>query len=113
MSRKNYTNYSKGNNVAVDKEPVVTEEPIEVTVEPTEPIATEVPEKAEIVHGYVSGCSKLNVRKGPGIDARPLTIISENTEVEIDMANSTDEWYGVITASGVEGFCMKKYITIK
>ena len=69
--------------------------------------------KPRIKMGVVSGCSKLNVRNHPDKGAVVATIIEEGAEVAIDMNRKYDEWYSVCTASGIEGYCMKEYITIQ
>lgn len=64
--------------------------------------------------GVVSGCGKLNLREKPSKDSDVLLILDKDTEVTIDTAASTTEdFYKVCTSSGVEGYCMKKFITIK
>lgn len=65
------------------------------------------------ITGIVSGCKKLNIRKKPSKAAEVKTEANANTKLEIDMEKSTDEWYKVRTESGVSGFCMKKFVTIK
>jgi hypothetical protein len=39
-------------------------------------------------------------------------VIEQGAEVAINKEESTAEFYKVCTASGVEGFCMKKFITV-
>lgn len=63
--------------------------------------------------GVVSNCKKLNVRAEPDVDADVVCIIDEGTEVSIDMIESTDEFYAVYLVSGVEGYCMRKFIAVK
>lgn len=63
--------------------------------------------------GVVSGCKKLNVRKAAGLDADPVSVIKEGTMLVIDPAESTADWWKVYTEDGVEGFCMKQYVTVK
>lgn len=126
MSKKNYTNYSK--NPESIKEPFINEpiiekeEKIEEVVEAVEPVETEdTIEASEIVdepevepiYGCVDKCEKLRVRKGPSTNTGVVTVISAGTEVMIDLDKSTNDWYSVRTATGVEGFCMKDFITIK
>lgn len=62
--------------------------------------------------GKVIDCENLNVRKEPDIDASVLGFIPVNSEVKIDHEQSTDDFYSICSASGLEGFCMKKYIAI-
>lgn len=62
--------------------------------------------------GVVTDCLKLNVREEPSADAEVLAIIDALSEVKVDMDASTKDFYKV-TAAGVEGFCMRKYIALK
>lgn len=66
----------------------------------------------ESVIGLVSNCANLRIRKEPDDKAEVLGMISVNTEVMIDEDKSTDEFYKVYTDSGLEGFCMKQFITV-
>lgn len=68
-------------------------------------------EAIECVIGHVN-VEKLNVRIAPVFDAEVVTIVKENTELEIGLDESTDEFYKVYLANGVEGFCMKEFVTI-
>lgn len=98
MAKKNYTKYS-------NKE-VKTEQPMEVVTEET---PGETPAKI----GVVTGCIKLNVRKKPDVKADVVCEIVCLSEVVVDEEASTSDFYKVYTVSGVDGFCMKKFITIK
>lgn len=125
MSNKDYTKYAKVNEAV---EPVV-ETPVAPVVEPVveAPVAETVkhvvvpvveapaePEKCdEVKTGHVFGCAKLNVRKAPESKADIICTIPCQTEVEINVDKSTEDFYKIYTASGVEGFCMKTYIIIK
>lgn len=82
--------------------------PVEVEVE-----ETIVPEIKEIKTGIVVGCDKLNVREKPKADADVVCIVEKNSEVMIDEYESTKDFYRVFTASGIEGFCMKQYISVQ
>lgn len=84
----------------------VVESPIEVKMEPV--VAEPVAPKSVI--GTVFNCSKLNVRTKPIADADVVCVIDSNSEVEIDMSRSTKEWFKICTATGVEGFCMRKFV---
>ena len=96
--RTNYTNYSS-------KKP---------NDEPQNSIADEVaePESVEVTNpvGIVVGCEKLNVRKEPSINSDVIFQFPCNMEVEIFIDKSTEDWFYVCNAAGIEGFCMKKYI---
>jgi uncharacterized protein YgiM (DUF1202 family) len=95
---------------------VVTEdavETIETEINTVETVEVE-PEVVEpkTIDGFVSGCNLLNVRKAPKSTADIVCAIDANSTVVIHEDDSTDEYYKVCTASGFEGFCMKKYISV-
>ena len=100
--RTNYTNYSS-------KKP---------SDEPQNSIADEVNESAEVTEsvevtnpvGIVVGCEKLNVRKEPSVNSEVVFQFPCSMEVEIFAEKSTEDWFYVCNAAGIEGFCMKKYI---
>lgn len=99
---RDYTKFSKPKV----KEAVVKPEEIQngVTEEVVEPVA---------VVGVVIDCQKLNMRKEPSSDAEVIGTIAVGSEVSIDEAASTEDFYKVCTAAGAEGFCMKKFISVK
>lgn len=97
MSNRNYEN-----PVVDDSAEIVEDTPVTETVE----------EVAE-VFGVVTDCLRLNIREEPTKDSAVVTIVTCLDELKIDPDNSTDEWYAVCTASGVEGFCMKKFVAVR
>lgn len=70
------------------------------------------PEQCEYVNAVVSGCSRLNVREHPNATAPVKSVLIGGSEVEVCTAHNYEDWYEVCTASGVEGYCMKQYITV-
>lgn len=137
MSRNDYTKYARENKVepAVEKPetPVVEPEIIETPVVESEPVVhpegvfpipvEEIPEtEPEIqdnqptppayVMGRVIGCAKLNVRRAPKPRAEVLCEINCDSEVEVIESESTIDFYKICTAAGVEGYCVKTYISI-
>lgn len=72
---------------------------------------------AEMVRNFATGvvtdCLRLNIRKTSSPDGEVLAIIDLLSEVLVDLEASTDEFYKVFTAAGIEGFCMKKYIVLR
>lgn len=66
-----------------------------------------------IFFGHVIGCLKLNIRDKPDGDAEILAQVPLNTEVMIYIDSSTDDWYAVCIPSGIEGYCMKRYIDVE
>ena len=70
--------------------------------------------KAEVIKfGVVSNCEKLNVRNYANVKSKILCVINKGDKVKIDDAKSTKDFYKVILKTGAEGFCMKKYITVR
>lgn len=118
MSKRNYTQYSK--------KPVEEPKPVEVKkpVEEPKPVEVKKPEPQlvqetvetvilpELVDGVVVGCAKLNVRAEPSIAADVVCVLDAMAELEVDVTNSNNEWVKVITAIGVEGYCMRKFIDV-
>lgn len=80
----------------------ICEENIE-PIEETEPV-----EKIGVVNSNL-----LNIRKEPSTNTEVIAIVGILDELSINEKNSTDEWFAVCTASGVEGFCMKKFVDIR
>ena len=58
----------------------------------------------------VVNCTFLNLREQPSRESEVVTCLENGDEVLIDETDSTDEFYKVCTASGIEGFCMKQFI---
>ena len=90
----------------VETETQIIEEEIDEPIVENEAVAN------EICIGVVSDCDRLNVRKTPSRNALVVAEIDVDTEVMIDLDNSTAGWYNICTATGVEGFCMKDFITV-
>lgn len=63
--------------------------------------------------GVVTDCEILNIRKTPSIKAERIGTITEGSEVIIDTERSTEGWYAVYTETGMEGFCMSRFMTVK
>ena len=84
-------------------EEVSAEEVVETVEQPVQ----------ETVYGVVTGCQALNVRTEPSASAAVASVVKANSEVVVNEAESTDTFYKVCTSAGVEGFCMKEFITIK
>lgn len=90
------------------------EKPIlEDSEEIVEEQVVEAEEKANVVFGVVTDCMKLNIRKMPYKDSDVVIVVTCLEELQIDMEKSTDDWYAVCTVSGLEGFCMKKFVAVR
>lgn len=104
MAKQNYRKmYEKPE---VEQVPVI--EPEKVVDETPAP----APEPEPTLTGVVSGCGKLNIRKEPSATAEILCEVANKSELVIDPNKSTDDWYSVCTPAGVEGFCMKQFVTL-
>jgi SH3-like domain-containing protein len=62
------------------------------------------------VSGVVVNCAKLNVREEPSADAEVVCVLDVMSEIRIDATKSDNEWFKICTASGVEGYCMRKFV---
>ena len=104
---KNYNKFSK----AEETTEVLNETVVEETVETAEVVET-VNEPVNIGPkiGRVTGCEKLNVRNRP--NGKIVTVIESGTELIVDEEKSNTEWVNVALESGVEGFCMRKFVNI-
>ena len=122
---RNYQNYSSNNYKAEEKpDEIKVEDPVssEIAEDVTEDITevteaeTETAPVIEVVKpkvGIVTGCIKLNIRKAASPTAEVLGLIEEGSEVQINNDFDAPDFYKVSAATGLEGFCMKKFITVK
>ena len=126
---KNYSKFSqKKENVNLEeifpeteaveadaKQELIMDPVVESEAEQAQEIVEESQKVEEAVQtvGFVDNCEHLRVRKESNVDSEELCIISKLSEVVIDLDNSTDYFYKVKTSEGVEGYCMKKFITVK
>ena len=83
-------------------------EKLNATETPETPKAPEAPKP---LTGKVIGCTCLNVRNANNLDAKIVAVIGAGSTVTINKSKSTPDWYYITTEDGVEGFCMKPYIT--
>lgn len=125
-----YSNKKKPNNEAKKPTPEakVTEAfvtgmtvgPIEEKVEPitkaikahNDPVETPIQKEVtpNRIAGIVVDCTKLNVRTEPSIVADVVCVLDVDSELEVDLNKSNNDWYKICTAIGAEGYCMRKYI---
>lgn len=69
--------------------------------------------KEDFVIGLITDCKKLNIRKEPNVKSEVLCVIDYNSEVIVDDKLSTSDFYAICTSSGIEGFCVRKFVTIQ
>lgn len=115
---RNYQNYSQANSE--ETKPVMDESVMTAAVEDevVEAVEADIQEEAiepvvETVTGIVTDCVKLRVRKQPNTSSDVIHELEVSSEVVVDVNKSTDEFYKVCTAAGLDGYCMKKFITLK
>ena len=86
----------------------------EAAAEPVDQPVEETPKKESKV-GIVANCEKLNLRRSPLKDSDGANIITEllsGIAVVIDEDESTPDFYKVITETGLEGYCMRRFIEL-
>lgn len=107
-NKHNYTQYSNKpkkttTEVKMESAPKLIEvKPVEETVK------TVVLPKT--VDGMVVGCAKLNVRTEASLFSDVVCTLDVMSEIEIDVEKSDKDWFYICTASGIEGYCMRKYV---
>lgn len=134
MSKHNYSQYSNkrndynkfnatpdvtvenqnGDNIAVNEEVETivdtTVDTIVDTIVETETTTETETNSGAVAKGVVANCAKLNVRSKPGINGDVVCVLDKDVEVTIDVDESTDEWFKIRTAAGVNGYCMRKFV---
>ena len=116
MSKKDYTRFSNNPNKHAHNQ--VTEPVMEVkdigTIDEVNDVEqeTKVAEPVKEIKGVVANCVRLNVRKDPEPKSEILCTIEANQEVMIDETKSTEDFYRVCTAAGIEGYCVKYFIAV-
>lgn len=114
-SKHNYSQYSKKTS---DPKPIDTAAPI-ASHDPSPEVKMEVKLVEETVNtvtlpktvsGVVVNCAKLNIREEPNTDAAVVCVVDVMSEIKIDVTNSSNEWFKVCTATGIEGYCMRKFV---
>lgn len=91
----------------------------ELELEETE--QEEVEEEIEepvIKHGYLVGCTKLNVRAEASKDAAVILVVDKDTTIDVNVTESEEleNFYAVSIYKDnaiYKGYCMKQFLTIK
>lgn len=113
MSKKDYTKFANKTEKVDEKHEVVIENTIKKEAPKVEQrVEQKVEQKVERKIGTVIDCSSLNVRKEPSKYADILCTIQASEKVEIDESKSTHDFYKIFNSAGVEGYCMKNYISV-
>lgn len=61
----------------------------------------------------VTNCLRLHIHSEPNLESEIVCKVRYLTELEIDLAGSTEDFYKVYTATGAEGYCQKGYVSVK
>lgn len=64
------------------------------------------------INGVVVNCFFLPIYDSADKNGKRITSITALTDVLVDLAESTSDYYKVWLASGIEGFCSKKYVAL-
>lgn len=65
------------------------------------------------MQGVITNCFRAVLRDGPNLNAKPITVLTCLTEINVDLSKSDESFYYVIASSGYEGFCLKRYVALK
>lgn len=63
--------------------------------------------------GVVDTFSEAVIRDKPSVFGDMVCVLKNGTVVEIDEKESTKDFYSISTPFGVEGYCLKMYLTIE
>ena len=105
MPRK--TKNTTKNNV---NKPVTMSEPSEMETSNSQAVSDK--QTTPYTTGVVSNCIRLNIRKEPRSDAEVVTVVAISDELHVYLDSSTEDWYCVCTATGIDGFCMKTFVEL-
>lgn len=87
----------------------------ETKAEQSEVVTNETakPETGGVEKGIVVDCVRLKIRKEPKKEAHVVSVVDAGAELRVIDRNEHDgDWYKVITANKVHGYCMKKYVKL-
>lgn len=62
--------------------------------------------------GVVINADLVNVFENPNDESAVLAHLSNSTQIMIDDDASTDKFYKIYTATSIEGYCEKRFISI-
>lgn len=91
------------------------EEIVDQNESQNEEIEEEIADHTLFVTGTITA-SKLNIRKEANKDADVLTVISKGTSVEVNLTDSTEDFYCVnivVNSEITTGYAMKKFVSVK
>lgn len=98
-----YTNYSNDSYLENDNDFVVDEISNEEVMEESS--------EDEVLMGKIYNTEKVYVRSEPKVaDGNDVTILDKGSEILI--SDISGDWCKVCTATGIEGYVMKKFVNI-
>lgn len=110
--KNNYNKAYKNNNFK--KDVTSFEQKVEEKID-EDRTTEEVHAEEEIVKptyiGIVSGAAKVYMRTDADKESDPVCILDEDDELVV-IDDSNGEWYKVCNAAGIEGYIMKKFVTV-
>ena len=72
---------------------------------------TEQPQ-LDIIEGVVSNCESLRIRAEASTKSDIICVVNAGATVLVDLKESTNDFYKVVTEVGAEGFAMSEFIVI-
>ena len=69
-------------------------------------------EEVKRVPAMVVNCHRLNIREKPTMSSRVITTVFVGTSLEIIDGKKSGNFYKIILPNGIEGFCVKDFVTI-
>lgn len=122
MSKHNYSQYSDKKKASIQPKPnkpvetidmPATKNPlvpnVKMELEPVQE-TVETATLPKTVNGVVVNCAKLNIREEPDAHADVVCVLDAMSEIVIDANKSDNVWLKVCTASGISGYCMRKFV---
>ena len=113
MNQTNYNNVAKKSNEQNDKKMSQTNynNVAKKSNEQNDEKNKDIAKKVTVLKGRIVNCEALNMRAKASIDSQIISVIHTDDVLSINIDNSTEEWLEV-SVNNVNGFCMKKYVSI-
>ena len=70
-------------------------------------------ETNETLSGVVANRFKLNVRREPSLGSDVVGCVDCGTELTVCLKDSAGEWLHVHNDDGIEGYCMKEFVSLE
>ena len=63
-------------------------------------------------HAMIVNCHLIVVRKEPNLDSEIVCELPSSTNLVVEEQYTSGKFYKICTPSGIEGYCLKKFISI-